>query len=171
MRGGMKPIVRRLLSLSGGIHFQELALKWFYGEDPSLTMALLEKCSHTLESLKVACDSPGTSVWHLCLRDDLHLVLVLAESGSTSIDLSKARKLKRLVFLSEEPSAQWIITVLKTITPDHQNLQQISLHVPSLPRNLDRTIDRADPANIRSTHGETSYRQDRKSTRLNSSHI
>jgi len=68
MKGGMKPIARRLLSLSGGIHFRELALKWFREEDSLLTMALLEKCSHTLESLKIACDSHSTSVWHLCLR-------------------------------------------------------------------------------------------------------
>jgi len=91
--------------------------------------------------------------------DNLHLFLVIAETGSASISLSKARKLKYLAFLSEEPSAKWIITALKTITPGHQNLQQISLHVPSLPPNPDPTINRADPANVRHAHGETSYRQ------------
>jgi len=68
IQAGMEPIARRLLSLSSGIHFRELTLEWFNKEDPLLTMALLEKCSHTLESLNVTCDSRSTSIWHLCLR-------------------------------------------------------------------------------------------------------
>jgi len=83
----------------------------------------------------------------------------LAEAWSALIDLSKAKKLKYLVFLSEEPNAQWIVTVLKTITPGHRNLQRISLHVPSLPSHPNPTIDRADPVNVRHAHGETGYRQ------------
>ena len=62
--GGIGSIARRLLSLSGGIHFRKLALKWCREEDVSLTMALVEKCSHTLESLEIGCNYFGASVRH-----------------------------------------------------------------------------------------------------------
>ena len=55
MRGGMEPIVRRALSLPGGIHFRRLTLKWYREEDPTLTMGLVEECSHTLEYLGITC--------------------------------------------------------------------------------------------------------------------
>jgi len=49
----IKPISRRLLSLPGGIHFRKLTLKWSKAEDLLLTMALVDGCSHTLESLDI----------------------------------------------------------------------------------------------------------------------
>ena len=64
-KGGMEPFTRRLLSLPGGIHFRKLVLTWFHEADPSTTTALVERCSHTLESLKVS-DFSGTSIRHLC---------------------------------------------------------------------------------------------------------
>ena len=54
MMGGMKPIARRLLSLPGSIHFRKLTLTWFCEEDLLMVKALVEECSHTLESLSVA---------------------------------------------------------------------------------------------------------------------
>ena len=62
---GMAPIARRLLSLPGGLHFWKLTLKMFCGEDVLLTMALVEKCSHTLEFLEVSCGLLGTFIQHL----------------------------------------------------------------------------------------------------------
>jgi hypothetical protein len=62
LRGGMKPITRRLLSLPGGIHFRELIWTWFYDEDLSLMMALVERCSHTLQSLSIICNLISTSI-------------------------------------------------------------------------------------------------------------
>ena len=50
---GMKSIVRRLLSLPGGLHLRKLTLTWCHEEDPSLTMELVEECSHTLNSLDI----------------------------------------------------------------------------------------------------------------------
>jgi len=67
MGGGMGPIARWLLSIPGGVHFRELSLEWFREEDPLLTMELLEKCSNTIDSLKITCDSRGTSIQYLCL--------------------------------------------------------------------------------------------------------
>ena len=51
---GRKLIARRLLSLPGGVHFRRLVLRSFDADDLSLTMALVEGCSHTLESLNIA---------------------------------------------------------------------------------------------------------------------
>jgi len=61
LRGGMGPIVHRLLSLPGGIHFWKLDLEWSYEGDTSSLVALVEGCTHTLESLDITCDLPSTS--------------------------------------------------------------------------------------------------------------
>jgi hypothetical protein len=52
--GAMEPITRQLLSLPSGIHFRRLALMWFEETDSLATTALVEGCSHTLESLKIS---------------------------------------------------------------------------------------------------------------------
>ena len=65
MKGGMGPIVNWLLSLPNGIHFRKLTSKWFREGDTPLTVALMEKCSRTLESLDVTEDPRGTSIGYL----------------------------------------------------------------------------------------------------------
>ena len=60
---GTKYITHPLLSLPSGIHFRELALTWCEEGDPLFTMALVEKCSHTLKTLDVTYRR-GTSVPH-----------------------------------------------------------------------------------------------------------
>jgi hypothetical protein len=65
LKGGMKLITRRLLSLPGGIHLWELVWTWFDEEDLSLATALVEGCSRTLESLDITCDLLGKSIRHL----------------------------------------------------------------------------------------------------------
>ena len=64
-KGGMETIVHRLLSLPGGIHFRKLTVKWLHWDDLALTMALVERCSHTLEYIQVTCNTCGTSIRHL----------------------------------------------------------------------------------------------------------
>jgi len=59
---GMWFIASQLLFLPGGIHFRKLALKWSKAEDISLTMALVERCSHTLEYLEIACGFFGAPI-------------------------------------------------------------------------------------------------------------
>ena len=61
---GIKPFARRLLSLPGGIHFRKFTLMWSREEDITLTLALVERCSHTLESLDITCGPYGVSVRH-----------------------------------------------------------------------------------------------------------
>jgi hypothetical protein len=92
---GVKPITRRLLSLPGGIHFRKLILTCFSGEDIVLITALVEGCSHTLESLDIS-DACRTSARHL--RPHLNSLLFAVHSSPASFDLSKATKLKDVVF-------------------------------------------------------------------------
>ena len=63
MKGGLEPVTRSLLSLPLGIHFRRLVLAWYHEADLLATMALVEGCSHTLESLKIY-DFSRTSVQH-----------------------------------------------------------------------------------------------------------
>jgi hypothetical protein len=63
MQGGMEPVTRPLLSLPLGIHFRKLVLAWYHEADLLTTIALVEGCSHTLESLKIY-DFSRTSVQH-----------------------------------------------------------------------------------------------------------
>jgi hypothetical protein len=60
---GMEYLTRRLLSLPSGIHFRKLTLAWLYEGDLSLIMALVRKCSHTLESLEIT-GNLGTCILH-----------------------------------------------------------------------------------------------------------
>ena len=62
IKQGIKPIAHQLLSLPGGIYFRKLTFTWFHEEDPPSTMALINKCSPTLESLSIVCGLGGTSV-------------------------------------------------------------------------------------------------------------
>ena len=65
LMGGMGPFVRRLLSPPGGIHFRKLTLTWCHEADHLSTTALAEGCSHTLETLDIDWNLPGTSTRHL----------------------------------------------------------------------------------------------------------
>jgi len=54
------------------------------------------------------------------------------ESTPGQIDLSKATKLRDIVFRCGSLSSEWIVMALETITPRHQNLQRISIHIPQV---------------------------------------
>jgi hypothetical protein len=96
--------------------------------DLSLTMALVDECSHTLESLDITCTLLGQSDLVRVCTDNL--LLFLDGSEPASIDLSKATKLKDVVFQPKSWSVEWITTALRTITPKHRDLRQISIHDP-----------------------------------------
>jgi hypothetical protein len=65
LQGGVKHTTRWLLSFPGGIHFQKFIWRWFRDEDVLLMTALVERCSHTLESLDIICGRLGESIRHL----------------------------------------------------------------------------------------------------------
>jgi hypothetical protein len=62
--GGLESFTRRLLSLPGGIHYRNLTLTLLREDDFLTAAALVEGCSHTLESLDVS-DAGGMSVRYL----------------------------------------------------------------------------------------------------------
>jgi len=68
---GLKSLARWLLSTPRGINFQKLTLTLFDGEDLSLAAALVEGCSHTLESLDVCCEYLGMFIRHYIRIDNL----------------------------------------------------------------------------------------------------
>jgi len=84
-----------------------------------------------------------------------NLLLFLAESGTASIDLSKARKLEGVALLSRTLTAQWVLTALRTITTNHRNLRQVSVRAPC----LSCRPDRADPVNVDDAIGKIGSRQ------------
>jgi hypothetical protein len=70
LMGGMKRVTGQLLSLPGGIHFQKLALTCYHEADRLAVMALVEGCSHALESLKIS-DFCGVSIQRMRLHRQL----------------------------------------------------------------------------------------------------
>ena len=72
------------------------------------------------------------------------------------IDLSKATQLKDMVFVSEK-HPHWIVMALRTITPDHRQLQRVSIVVHN---KLYRTsASYTNPPHAMHIVGETSYRE------------
>ena len=64
-----------------------------------------------------------------CVHTD-DSVLLLGEPRPTSIDLSKATKLTNVRFCAESMGVEWITEALQTVTLEHRDLRQISIHVP-----------------------------------------
>ena len=148
VRGGMGHVAHRLLSLPGGIHFRKFTLRWFQEEDVLLTTALVEKCSRTLEHLNINVDRSllCTSV-RACVRPDNSLPFPV-ELGSVSVNLSKAAKLRSVVFRPKSLNIEWITVTLQTITSKNRALRQISIHAPHYPHLFKVGI------NVRKTVGE-----------------
>jgi hypothetical protein len=69
-------------------------------------------------------------LFSICARTDSLLLFLDELAGAASIDLSKATKLKDVVFRPEPRRVEWVITALQTITPEHRDLRQISIHLP-----------------------------------------
>ena len=164
---GLSPIVLQLLSLPSGIHFQKLILTWFREEDALLATRLVESCAHTLDSLDVTC-SMSIMRWNSAGCS----LPILVTSGSTSVDLSKATRLREAVFRPTSLVVEWVAMTLKTITHNHRNLQQVSIHVPDEP--YDPGLDSGEPAQVRFTVREDVCEQwlelDRLLARLLESH-
>ena len=133
---GEELTVRRFLCLPGGIHFRTLKLTWDH-EDTSLITALVETCSHTLETLDMTCDPFSWFIRYLHLDCQL---IYLFPVGSAAIDLSKARKLRDVIFRPGSLSVEWIATAFQTTTPNHRQLQKISIRLPSHLRNVNANV-------------------------------
>ena len=65
----------------------------------------------------------------ICTRTNYSL-LPLAMSGSASLDLSGALKLRDVTLRLNSVSVEWVTATLQTITSKSRDLQQISIYVP-----------------------------------------
>ena len=128
MRGGVWSAARPLLDLSNGLHFQKFTVLWDCKEDLRWIMGLVVTCSHTLELLDITHAFYRTSVG-ICTHTN-GLILFLVGSGTASLNLSKATKLREALFRPESKSVEWITMALQTITPEHRDLRRISIYVP-----------------------------------------
>ena len=153
-RGGAKSLIRRFLSLPGGVHFRKLTLLWQHEQDLLLTMALVEACSHTLEALTITSHPFGVSIrFRVCTDNSLLFLGWLASSAS--IDLSKARKLKDVMFVCNISGVEWVIMTLRNVIRDRGNIQQILLDLPDIPYSP--CLGHVDPASVRDGMGEDMY--------------
>ena len=59
----------------------------------------------------------------------------------SSIDLSKATKLREVAFYLDGLYIPWVIVTLKTITPKHRDLQEVTISSSILSRLVGRSID------------------------------
>jgi len=83
-----------------------------------------------------------------------NLLLFPVESGTAPIDLSRATKLKDVVFQYDEPqNIDWITKALRTVTPEHRDLQQIFVYMPRQLTHFDAGTD------IRQALGESIAQQ------------
>lgn len=148
---GLAWILRPLVELPGGLRFRKLELAWCCELDLSLVMELVTACSDTLECLDIGCEIYGTLGSVPMLPSRLLAPPYTDELEPGTIDLSKTTRLKDVVFRcpSESLDSRWIIMMLETITSNHQDLRQISIHVPFTPdstRDL-RPIEQVEVAN------------------------
>ena len=130
----MEWLFPRLFNLPNGIRFRKLKCSLGRVEDIRWATALVEVCSNTLEHVDI--ESPLS-----CLRRSppfgcdnspwLELTSGPGGSSATSINFSKATKLKEMVFRFDDRSAGWVTMALKTITPEHGDLRQVSIHFTS----------------------------------------
>ena len=125
---GMGPITRQLLALSNGLHFRKLELSWIHEGDNQWITALATGCSGTLECLGVTCylSRTFTSFLYLTFLSSL----LVGNSTPAIIELSKATKLKDVSFRPKSMNIEWIALALRTITPKHRDLRQISIQAP-----------------------------------------
>jgi len=78
---GVGVTAHQLLELPNGVHFRELVLSWTHKGDILWITELVERCSHTLESLDVT-EASGRTFVHICVRTD-GLTCSQSERGQT----------------------------------------------------------------------------------------
>ena len=125
---------RQLLELPSGLRFRKLVLLWDHERDLWWNAELVRRCSHTLKSLDIT--TFCCTFTHICVRaNNLTLFPVGPEPGS--FNLSGTTNLRDVVFRPTWQTAEWITVALRTITPQHRDLRQISIHLPDHPTPCD----------------------------------
>ena len=123
---GIGRMTRWLLGLPNDLHFRSLVFALNHEEDPRSMNALVEKCSGTVESFAITCYSAFVPF----IRSTCYPQLSAEDTSPIHVDLSKATKLAKAIFLLPSMNAKCITLALQTITRKHRNLRQISIHVP-----------------------------------------
>jgi len=67
--------------------------------------------------------------FNICVRANYSL-LPQGESGSASLDISGASKLRDVTFRINSSRVEWVTVALQTITPKSRDLRQISIYLP-----------------------------------------
>ena len=122
---GIGPAVHQLLGLPNGLHFTKIVLVCVNIADFRSTTDLVSGCSDTLEYLDITKCHSGvffSGPYYLIGTSSLHL----DPPTTTSFDLSRATKLKELVFRCARPDAQWMAVALQTIKS--KRLRQITIN-------------------------------------------
>ena len=118
---GIRPVTHKLLDLPDGLHFKRIVVRVFSLQDVGSATDLVSGCSDTLESLSIV--YPFSRVSHSTPVPNRNLTFRV--DPSSSIDLSKATKLRDVELICVEPSIQWITNTLRTA--ESKNIRQISI--------------------------------------------
>ena len=129
MEGGVRPDVRRLLDLPGGLHFSSISITC-PDTDAQSTADLVLMCSDTLKSLRISYYSSGVFPWlhgptyALPLHTDLDV-----STAPLPLDLSKATRLEDIQLNLNPRTVQWVTGTLRTAKSEY--LRQITIFIPS----------------------------------------
>ena len=102
-----------------------------FTDDIECVSAAVEVCSDTLECVSIECGNHGTRQFLLWTSNQLTSTSALVIPQTGAVGLSQARRLKEVVFRLGVLNDVWITLALKTITPDHRDLRQISIYIPT----------------------------------------
>ena len=75
--------------------------------------------------------TPVVCPFEICIRAD-NLLLFAGKPSSAVIDLSKATGLRGVTFLCGREGAEWVATMLRSVTSNHSDLRQITLFLPDM---------------------------------------
>jgi len=143
--GGLGITARRLLDLPNGLHFRIFGFAWIKAEDIRWTADFLTRCSHTLERLYIVhqfCASALVPSW------TFYSSSIAGDFGSASVDLSKAIKLKAIVFRVGSLTVGSITMALRTITPEHRDLRLVSISVDTALGFISPNIEHGIPVRL-----------------------
>ena len=137
--GGIHSATRRLLGFQDGLRFAKITVSCI-GRDFGSATDLVSRCFDTLKSLNVCCFLTGTFLsLSLSLARTLPPFVDAVTPRGDFPDLSKATKLRDLMFLGRRSNIHWIIAALQTVKS--KDLQQITirLHTATLRNSTEET--------------------------------
>jgi len=109
----IQSITHRLLDLPNGIHFTAITAHWCSEQDVKSTTDLVSTCAGTLQSLEIVSNNNRLGVFpSLSARS-----IAYCNKGASAmpgINLSRARKLRDVLFRCRRLHAQWISKTLRT---------------------------------------------------------